>query len=209
MIKKNCAFHNIIYFCIYIYCDSYSLMDIKQTVGELVFGDAQKAMENLYLYYHSKLMLFVSYYVKSKHDAEEIVSDTLYDVWEQRQNLAKVQNFNTYIYAIAKNHISDFLSYKKKNNMHIVKYEDEEVELVPSSSNPETDLISKDLLDRLNEAIESLPTQKKITFKLVREMKLKYKEAAEVMGISVKTLETHIIYAMKRLEKILDEEQNS
>jgi len=145
--------------------------------------------------------------VKSKHDAEEIVSDTFHAVWEQREKMFKVQNFNTYIYAIAKNHISDFVTYQKKKNLHIVKYDAEEVELISSSSNPETDLISKDLLDRLNEAIESLPTQKKVAFKLVREMKLKYKDAAEIMGISVKTLEAHITSAMKILEKILDESE--
>ena len=53
-------------------------MDIKQTVNELVFGDAQKAMRELYMYYYPKLVLFVSYYVKSKHDAEEIVSDAFF-----------------------------------------------------------------------------------------------------------------------------------
>ena len=180
-------------------------MDIKQTVNELIFGDAQKAMKNIYMYYYSKLMLFVSYYVKSKHDAEEIVSDTFFAVWEQREKLSKVKNFNTYIYAIAINHVSDFFKYKKKNNMYIVRYDAEDVELAPASSNPETDLIQKDLLDRLNEAIESLPTQRKIAFKLVREMKLKYKDAAEIMGISVKTLEAHVTSAMKSLEKILDE----
>ena len=183
-------------------------MDIKQTVNELVFGDAQRAMEELYVYYYPKLVLFVSYHVKSKHDAEEIVSDTFFAVWEQRGNLIKVQNFNTYIYAIARNHVADFLKYKTKNNMHIVRYDaEEEVALVPSSSDPETDLIGEELLNRLNEAIESLPAQNKIAFKLVREMKLKYKEAAEIMGISVKTLEAHVTSAMKRLAKILDEEK--
>ena len=187
-------------------------MDIKQTVNELIFGDlgeAQKAMKEIYLYYYPKLVLFVSYYIKSKHDAEEIVSDTFYAVWEQREKLVKVQNFNTYIYAIAKNNVFDFLKYREKTNMHI-KYDASEVEyLVKSSSDPETDLIGKDLLDRLDDAIESLPAQNKIAFKLVRELRLKYKEAAEIMGISLKTLEAHVASATKKLEKILGEELNS
>jgi RNA polymerase sigma-70 factor (ECF subfamily) len=179
-------------------------MDVKQTVNELVFGDAQKAMKELYMYYYPKLVLFVSYYIKSKHDAEEIVSDTFYAVWEQREKLFKVQNFNTYIYAIAKNNVFDFLKYKEKNNMYI-KYDISEVEyLVKSTSDPETDFIRKELLERLNDAIESLPTQNKIAFKLVRELRLKYKEAAEIMGISLKTLEAHVTSATKRLEKELN-----
>ena len=184
-------------------------MDIKQTINELVSGNAQRAMKDIYLYYYPKLVLFVSYYVQSKHDAEEIVSDTFYDIWEQREKLFKVQNFNTYIYAIARNHIFDFLKYKGKTGLHI-QYDAQEAErLLQSSSNPETDLIRKDLLDRLNAAIESLPAQNKIAFKLVREMRLKYKEAAGIMGISLKTVEAHVTSAMKRLEKILDEDLNS
>jgi len=186
-------------------------MDIKRIVNELVFGDfgdAKKAMKEIYLYYYPKLLLFVSYYLKSKHDVEEIVSDTFFDIWEQREKLFKVQNFNTYIYAVAKNKVFDHLKYREKTSMRI-KYDVSEVEnLVKSSSDPETDLIRKDLLVRLNDAIESLPAQNKIAFKLVREMKLKYKEAAEIMGISLKTLEAHLVSATKKLEKILGEELN-
>ena len=181
-------------------------MDIKLIINELVFGNAQRAMKNLYMYYYPKLVLFVSYYVKSKEDAEEIVSDTFYAVWEQRDKLSHIQNFNTYIYAIAKNHAFDFLKHKGKNDLHFIQQDDEEAVLVSTSSNPETNLISKELLDRLNAAIESLPAQNKIAFKLVREMKMKYKEAAEIMGISVKTLEAHITSAMKKLEEILSED---
>ncbi len=184
-------------------------MDVKHIVNELVFGDAQNAMKTLYMFYYPKLILFISYYIKSKHEAEEIVSDTFYAVWEQRKKLSKVQNFNTYIYAIAKNNVFDYLKYKEKNNLRI-KYDASEVEyLVKSSSNPETELIRNELIDKLNDAIESLPTQNKIAFKLVRELRLKYRDAAEIMGISLKTLEAHVTSAMKRLEKILDEELNS
>ena len=181
-------------------------MDIKDTVSELVFGDAQKAMKALYQYYYPKLVLFVSYYIKLKHDVEEIVSDTFYAVWEQREKLFKVNNFNTYIYAIAKNNVFDFLKQKEKRNRVIKDDASESEYLIVSSSDPETNLIRIELRDRLNDAIESLPPQNKIAFKLVRELGLKYKEAAEIMGISLKTLEAHLASATKRLEKILDED---
>lgn len=185
------------------------IIDIKHTISELVYGDAQKAMKDLYMYYFQKLVLFISYYTKDRHEAEDIVSDTFFAVWEQREKLVKVQNFNTYIYAIAKNKVFDHLKYREKSNMHI-KYDASEIEyLYISSSDPETDFIRKELRNRLNEAVESLPVQNKIAFKLVRELRLKYKEAAEIMGISLKTLEAHVTSATKRLEKILSEEINS
>ena len=163
-------------------------------------------MKELYLQYQQKLLLFVSFYIKSRHDAEEIVSDTFLAVWEQREKLHNVKNFKTYIYAIAKNKVFDFLKHKEKTNKLFNYDASQEEQLVVSSSNPETEFINKELIVRLNKAVESLPEQKKIAFKLVRELRLKYKEAAEIMQISQKTLEAHVTSAMKMLQKILEDE---
>ena len=183
-------------------------LNLRQIVNELSFGDAQNAMKLLYMHYYPKLLLFVSYYIKSKHEAEDIVSDSFFSIWEQRGKLFKVQNINTYVYAIAKNTTFDFMKKKEKAKKHI-QYDISETEyLVKSQSTPESDFIKEELIDRLDEAIESLPLKNKIAFKLIREQRLKYKEAAEIMEISVKTLEAHITAAVKRLEKILDEEIN-
>ena len=61
------------------------------------------------------------------------------------------------------------------------------------------------LLDN-NEAINNLPEKCKLTFKLVREEKMKYREVAEVLGISQKTVEAHLSKAVKILRQILSSE---
>ena len=58
----------------------------------------------------------------------------------------------------------------------------------------------------MNEAINNLPEKCKLTFKLVREEKMKYREVAEVLGISQKTVEAHLSKAVKILRQILSSE---
>jgi RNA polymerase sigma-70 factor (ECF subfamily) len=163
-------------------------------------------MKMLYNHFYSKLMLFVSYFIKSKHDAEEIVSDTFYTIWEQRLKLANLECIaSSYIYTIAKNTTLLFLKRQRKE-----KY-DMETDVAASDfpaqpdNSPEDELIGKELMEKLHAAIENLPEKSRMAFKLVREQGLKYKEAAEIMEISVKTLEAHMALATKRLLKTLDE----
>ena len=62
------------------------------------------------------------------------------------------------------------------------------------------------MIQRLNRAIEALPPKCKMAFKLVREDKLKYKEVASILEISIKTVENHLVNAVKKLRETLSEE---
>ena len=55
----------------------------------------------------------------------------------------------------------------------------------------------------MNDAVESLPSKCKMIFKLVREDKLKYKEVATTLQISVKTVEAQMTIAMKKLRQAI------
>ena len=66
--------------------------------------------------------------------------------------------------------------------------------------------MSKEKILEINSAINSLPNKCKIAFKLIKENNLKYKEVAEILDISVKTLEVHLTTAIKRIrEKLKDD----
>lgn len=181
-------------------------MDIKYLIHELTYGDSRVAMKMLFMHFYAKLMLFVSYFVKSKQDAEEIVSDTFYAIWEQRVKLATIQNITSYIYTVARNIAFDYLKRKEKTDSYIKPDVVEACFSVRSDFDPEDDLVGAELMERLRTAIDSLPEKSRIAFKLVREQGFKYKEAAEIMEISVKTLEAHMALATKRLMSILNEE---
>ena len=141
-------------------------------------------------------------YVKSSQIAEELVSDVFFALWENRKQLVEMTNCDAYIYRIAKFRV---LKYLRDNKTLTVDLDEVPIELFAfTETTPEDDYISRELIDTLNEAIEQLPTKSKLAFKLVREDGMKYKDAAEHLGISVKTLEAQLTYAMKKIAKIFN-----
>lgn len=173
-------------------------------INEMAQNDSQVALRSLFLYYYPKLLLYVSYYIKSRQVAEEVVSETFVVVWEQRAKLINVHNINSYIYTIARNLSVNHLRSETK---HLTNVAISEMDYIAKSHmDPENDLISSELANSLDLAVESLPEKCKMAFKLVREHQLKYKEAAEIMEISVKTLEAHIALAIKKLREVFHNE---
>ena len=141
-------------------------------------------------------------YVKSSQIAEELVSDVFFALWENRKQLVEITNFDAYIYRIAKFRV---LKYLRDNKTLTVDLDEVPIEFFAfTETTPEDDYISRELIDAVNEAIEQLPTKSKLAFKLVREDGMKYKDAAEHLGISVKTLEAQLSYAMKKIAKIFN-----
>ena len=70
--------------------------------------------------------------------------------------------------------------------------------------NPESILITRELRSRIQDAIEQLPPRCKIIFKLIKEDGLSYKEVASIMEISVKTVDTQLYLALKKLAHLLE-----
>lgn len=167
----------------------------------MALSDSQTALKSLYITYFQRLMRFASLYVSSPGEAEEIVSDTFLAVWNNRQSLPDISNFDSYIYTIVR---FKAISYYRKKHMEEITLEEIPVDIFAyTETTPEEELISKEEIDHLNAAIDSLPPKCKLAFKLIREDKMKYKEVAAILDISVKTLEAHLANAIKKLRKAL------
>ena len=174
-------------------------------VSSLAHSDSQIAFKSLYISYFGRLMRFVSIYVESTVVAEEIVSDTFLGIWENRKSLPEVSNFDAYIFSIARNKC---ISYYRSKQISTLNIDEIATDLFShTETTPEEDYISKETIQHLNEAIDSLPEKCKVAFKLVREDKMKYKDAAKVLDISVKTLEAHMATAVRKLRDALNLEK--
>lgn len=175
--------------------------DIIQWVCEMALSDSQIALKSLYMAYFGPLMRFTGMYVSSPAEAEEIVSDTFLAIWDNRKQLPGISNFDSYIYTVARHKA---ISYYRKQHMEQVSLDEISIDLFTSTeTTPEEELISQEGIHRLNLAIDSLPAKCKMAFKLVREDKLKYKEVAAILDISVKTLEAHLANAVRKLRETL------
>ncbi|MDR1557947.1 MAG: RNA polymerase sigma-70 factor [Tannerellaceae bacterium] len=177
------------------------MSDLHQLAYEIGYNNSQVALKHLFLHYYPRLLLFASYYISSKDVCEEIVSDTFIAVWNKRKELASVQNLNSYIYTIVKNIAIDY--YRKSDKEETIDFSEADY-LIKVHADPETELISSELMERLNHAIEQLPEKCKMAFKLIRIHNLSYDEVANIMNISKKTLEGHITLAIKRLRETMN-----
>ncbi len=159
--------------------------------------DDQQAYKLLFTALYPYLYPFARTLVKAKEPAEEIVSDVFIKVWEKRKELEKIENLKVYLY-VATRHIA--LNYLDKEKRNATNYLDDlQSEFTSVYFDPEQLLITADMLALIQKAIDQLPPKCKIIFKLVKEDGLKYREVAEILNLSVKTVENQLAIALQKL----------
>jgi len=142
-------------------------------------------------------------YIHQKEAAEEIVSDVFVKCWMNRKGLTDVQNMDTYLFVAVKNQSLNYL--KKYSHIHLVQIEDTNETKFVKTFNPQEELEKKELLFKMEQSIEALPQQCRIIFRLIKEDGIKYKEVAEILNISPRTVQTQLFRAMKKLSFVLSD----
>ncbi|KJF42943.1 RNA polymerase sigma factor [Draconibacterium sediminis] len=160
---------------------------------------------------HQKLVVNTCYgLVQNREDAEDIAQDVFVEVYRNIDKFRADAKLSTWLYRIAVNrslnHIRDN---KKRKWFH--SFEDEvaaknrEVMQVSTSNTdePEYELENQQRAIILREAINSLPQNQKVAFTLSKYEELSYQEIAEVMDLSVSSVESLLFRAKKGLQKKL------
>lgn len=166
-----------------------------------LFSD-QSAYEQLFLHYNDRLYNLAYSFVKSEEAAEEIISDVFVNLWRNRARLLEIENLDVYLYVSVKN-----LSLKQiSRNQASIAFSMDDLLLdnvKETSLSPEELLVSKEVIRQIHAAIDSLPPKCKLIFKLVREDGLKYKEIAQILNISVKTIDAQMAIAARKITQSL------
>lgn len=160
-------------------------------------NDDITAFEQLHASYYSALCNFTYSFLKDKHQCEEVVSDVFVAVWQKRKELTHVRNIKSYLYTCSKNLSIDTI--RKNNTMIQPDTSLYEVEIAETDDHLLSPLEMKEFRVKLNAAIEELPPQCKLIFKMLINDQLAYKEIAEVLNLSRKTVEAQIAIAYKKL----------
>ncbi|MFD0751823.1 RNA polymerase sigma-70 factor [Mucilaginibacter calamicampi] len=167
----------------------------------ICFNDDVKAFEAFYYLLYDALVRFSMMYIHQREEAEEIVTDVFVKSWMNRSNMQHVERPDTYFFVAVKNQSLNHL--KKFSSIHIVPVEDsKEVDLI-DTADPQVQLEKKELHFHLDQSIDTLPQQCRIIFKLIKEDGLKYKEVAEILNISPRTVQTQLFRAMQKLSVCL------
>jgi RNA polymerase sigma-70 factor (family 1) len=149
-----------------------------------------------------RLKRFAASFLKEEELSEEVVMDVFLRLWEKREKLDDIDNLTAYLFVSVRNTCFNYL--RKERHQHSGSLDDVEVKLARYESTPEDDLISEEMLDRLNCVVEGLPPKCKIIFKLLREEGLSRKDTAKVLGISVNTIDNQVAVAVKKIGDELD-----
>jgi RNA polymerase sigma-70 factor (family 1) len=170
---------------------------LKYLQSRIARFDDQKAYKELFTSLYTPLFLFAKSMVKSKESAEEIISDVFIRIWERRRDLEKIDNLKVYLYVSTRNTALNYLSQQKRNPTNPL--DEFHAEFTSIYFDPEQLLITADMLALIKKSIDQLPPKCKIIFKLVKEDGLKYKEVAEILNLSVKTVENQVAIALKKI----------
>jgi RNA polymerase sigma-70 factor (family 1) len=160
--------------------------------------DDQQAYRLLFTALYPYLYPFARALVKAKEPAEEVVSDVFIKVWEKRQDLEKIENLKVYLYVTTRHIALNYLEKHRRNATNTLDHF-QASELISVYIDPEQLLITADMMQLLRKAIDRLPPKCRIIFKLVKEDGLKYREVAEILNISTKTVENQVAIALQKL----------
>jgi len=161
-----------------------------------VYGDddAFSALHSLLFYRMYKLAYSI---VGNRETAEEITNDVFVKIWQRREQLGEVRSPEFYLLKCVRNGALEFLRSKK---LDLESLEDDlHPFFVEWASTPEQILISSEMVLHINKAIDQLSPKCKLIFLLVKESNLKYREVAELLEISIKTVESQMNTALKRI----------
>lgn len=175
---------------------------ILRQLQEGIAQSDQRAFEDLYRLFFARLFNFALLYVHKREIAEETVNDVMMKIWNKRQDILQVKNLETYLFVAVRNQSLNYCS--QFSNYHISLEPDNERGEIINLNNPEKELEWKEIHFKLNQAIEELPEQCRTVFRLIKEEGFRYKQVAEILGISPRTVETQLVRAIKKLNKVID-----
>ena len=173
------------------------LTDEKKRAKKIREGD-RKSFSELYI---SNFNLMCDFGVSITQDEEvtrELVQDVFLSIWVNRREWQPKGTIRSYLYRAIKNRCLDYLKHKKieKKWQEIMRNSRSENEATPHD-----DYARVELESIVQKAVNKLPKKQKMVFLLSRVQGLKYREIAEVMEISEKTVENQMAHALRKLRE--------
>lgn len=161
-----------------------------------------RAFKNVMRVYYRELVDFAHYYVKSSYLAKDVVQDVFANVWEKRGRWSPDRSLKMYLYQSVKNEALKMLRSRKTERKYIESYLEEvcEQEIYPEEIEISGE---KEFQQAARQAIQSLPKRARMTYQLHRRDGLTYKEIAQVMDVSHKTVESQMSRALRMLRELL------
>jgi len=156
--------------------------------------------EKLFNLHYSNLCAYANNFLKELEASEEVVQEVLFKLWVNRANIEITTSFQSYLYRAVRNSCLNVI--KHVNIREEYKTHNERIIEMEQNSYDDTVVISE-LQEKIRNAIDQLPVERKKVFIMSRYDGLKYQEIADKLGISIKTVENQMGSALKFLREEL------
>jgi len=151
-----------------------------------------------YNQFKSRVFSIAYHFVKSPFLAEEVTQEVFVSIWVSRSGLRNVENIESYIYTSTYNKSLQHLK-KAKNEQEILMWATQHAE-TPSSNSTENEIAFREARAALYAALELLPPQRKLIYRMSREQGLSNQEIAAMLNISPNTVKNHLVEAVRNLK---------
>ncbi len=169
---------------------------VNQLFQDVCATGNMKSYEQLYHVLCSRLIHFSASICGSFHLAEEVVSDVFVSIWQKREQLTGVENPKVYLYVCTKNRTINAM---KRKQLQVVRFDIVYTEALSIVPDVEEHVLSSQVARKIETAISSLPPRCQLIFRLIKMDGLQYKEVAELLDISSKTVDAQLTIAVKRV----------
>jgi RNA polymerase sigma-70 factor (ECF subfamily) len=171
-----------------------SLWQIQKGISE----DNEQSLAALYTLFSKRLIQFARVVTRSADIAEEVVEDVFVKLWSNRHKIMEIENLTVYLYVAVKNRSLNSISQKARELIK-APFDHLDIEVGDMAADPYNQLVTSEMMQKMQQAVESLPPRCKMIFKLVREDGLRYKEVADILNISVNTIDVQMAIAIKKI----------
>jgi len=174
----------------------FGIVDDKR-LFDAIKNNSETAYKVVYNEYSFKLIQFIAKMSRDQDLAEEVVQHTMFKVWEQRDKITLTTSLKSYLYKMC---YHEYLTYLRKKS----KFPNIESTVIEAIEELEDEPDNQILLEKIRMEIDKLPPKCREVFILNKVKGMKYKEIAEELNISTKTIESHMTKALFKIRQGLN-----
>jgi RNA polymerase sigma-70 factor (family 1) len=155
-----------------------------------------KSFEQVYYSWSEKIYTFIFRQCNSEEIADEVVQQVFVRLWEKRANLSLEYSLNVQLFRMSRTIFIDELRKAARMRRYL-----HELQKKKANDFTEDNFEGREILQLVNNAIESMPPVRKQVFLMSRVEHLSHQQIAGKLGIATKTVENHISLALKYLRR--------
>jgi RNA polymerase sigma-70 factor, ECF subfamily len=170
----------------------------KLILEQLKNGE-EKALKTLFDRYYPSLCNYALQLLNDPDQAEEVVQDLLVRIWIKRNSLNIETSLKYYLFRSVRNQCINLIQHEKVKQLHARNIK----EALFAEEAADSYHLDPEIAYRIEAAIEAMPEKRREIFRLSRDKSMKYREIAEKLNISIKTVETQMGLALRTLREKL------